>query len=164
MDIVQGDVLDPASLTPALQGVDAAYYLIHSMIAGKQGFADADRTRWHQVLFQMLRFCKKIRLEGSTDADLRLRHATLLDLYIDLFLHEIEQLLHRGLVPGCARPAQQVLVGQLQILHMDSVIEGDRLLDDGIPVSIRWSRGAGARAACGQLALLPDRPAGGKPR
>jgi 23S rRNA (adenine2503-C2)-methyltransferase len=30
----------------------------------------------------------------------------------------------------------------------------DRLLDDRVPVSIRWSRGADARAACGQLALL----------
>jgi 23S rRNA (adenine2503-C2)-methyltransferase len=36
----------------------------------------------------------------------------------------------------------------------------DRLLAQGLPVSIRWSRGAEARAACGQLALLPDRPAG----
>ena len=35
----------------------------------------------------------------------------------------------------------------------------DRLLSRGVPVSIRWSRGAEARAACGQLALLPDRPA-----
>lgn len=35
----------------------------------------------------------------------------------------------------------------------------DRLLSRGLPVSIRWSRGAEARAACGQLALLPDRPA-----
>ena len=34
----------------------------------------------------------------------------------------------------------------------------DRLLDAGTRVSIRWSRGAEARAACGQLALLPDRP------
>jgi 23S rRNA (adenine2503-C2)-methyltransferase len=34
----------------------------------------------------------------------------------------------------------------------------DRLLEAGLPVSIRWSRGAEARAACGQLALLPDRP------
>jgi 23S rRNA (adenine2503-C2)-methyltransferase len=34
----------------------------------------------------------------------------------------------------------------------------DRLLDAGTRVSIRWSRGADARAACGQLALLPDRP------
>jgi 23S rRNA (adenine2503-C2)-methyltransferase len=30
----------------------------------------------------------------------------------------------------------------------------DRLLEDRVPVSIRWSRGADARAACGQLALL----------
>jgi len=35
----------------------------------------------------------------------------------------------------------------------------DRLLDAGARVSIRWSRGAQARAACGQLALLPDAPA-----
>jgi len=32
----------------------------------------------------------------------------------------------------------------------------DRLLELGVPVSIRWSRGAEARAACGQLALLPE--------
>jgi 23S rRNA (adenine2503-C2)-methyltransferase len=31
----------------------------------------------------------------------------------------------------------------------------DRLLEAGLRVSIRWSRGAEARAACGQLALLP---------
>jgi 23S rRNA (adenine2503-C2)-methyltransferase len=34
----------------------------------------------------------------------------------------------------------------------------NRLLDAGVRVSIRWSRGAQARAACGQLALLPDTP------
>jgi 23S rRNA (adenine2503-C2)-methyltransferase len=33
----------------------------------------------------------------------------------------------------------------------------DRLLQMQVPVSIRWSRGADARAACGQLALLPDK-------
>jgi len=32
----------------------------------------------------------------------------------------------------------------------------DRLLAMGLPVSIRWSRGAEARAACGQLAVLGD--------
>ena len=30
-EIVGGDVLDPASLETALQGVDVAYYLVHSM-------------------------------------------------------------------------------------------------------------------------------------
>jgi 23S rRNA (adenine2503-C2)-methyltransferase len=39
----------------------------------------------------------------------------------------------------------------------------DRLLEQGVPTSIRWSRGTAARAACGQLALLsaPLREAGG---
>jgi 23S rRNA (adenine2503-C2)-methyltransferase len=32
----------------------------------------------------------------------------------------------------------------------------DRMLSRGVPVSIRWSRGRDARAACGQLALLPE--------
>ena len=41
----------------------------------------------------------------------------------------------------------------------------DRLLGERVPVSVRWSRGAEARAACGQLALLDnggshDRPEG----
>ena len=40
----------------------------------------------------------------------------------------------------------------------------DRLLDAGVRVSIRWSRGAQARAACGQLALLPDKPGERKTR
>jgi 23S rRNA (adenine2503-C2)-methyltransferase len=37
----------------------------------------------------------------------------------------------------------------------------DRLLDAGVRVSVRWSRGFEARAACGQLAVLPDRQAEG---
>src|SRR4051794_15828308 len=41
-EIVRGDVLDPASLAMALQGVDVAYYLIHSM--GSPGaFQEVDR-------------------------------------------------------------------------------------------------------------------------
>jgi uncharacterized protein YbjT (DUF2867 family) len=40
---VQGDVLDKASLTKAVHGCRAAYYLVHSMIAQKQKFAEADR-------------------------------------------------------------------------------------------------------------------------
>jgi 23S rRNA (adenine2503-C2)-methyltransferase len=39
----------------------------------------------------------------------------------------------------------------------------DRLLKMGVPVSVRWSRGAAARAACGQLALLPPAPLPGAP-
>ena len=41
--IAQADALDAASLLPALEGVDVAYYLIHSMAGEKAGFADRDR-------------------------------------------------------------------------------------------------------------------------
>jgi uncharacterized protein YbjT (DUF2867 family) len=41
VEVISGDVLDPASLTPALQGVDAAYYLIHSM-GGHSEFSQRD--------------------------------------------------------------------------------------------------------------------------
>jgi uncharacterized protein YbjT (DUF2867 family) len=41
-EVVAGDVLDPATLAPALEGVDVAYYLIHSM--GSTGdFENEDR-------------------------------------------------------------------------------------------------------------------------
>jgi uncharacterized protein YbjT (DUF2867 family) len=41
-EIVAADALDPASLDPALQGVDTAYYLIHSLLLGPSRFSVAD--------------------------------------------------------------------------------------------------------------------------
>ena len=40
--VVEGDVLDPASLRTAMDGVDTAYYLVHSM-AGRGAFEEKDR-------------------------------------------------------------------------------------------------------------------------
>jgi uncharacterized protein YbjT (DUF2867 family) len=42
-EVVLGDVMDPASLGRAMEGVHTAYYLIHSM-ADNETFAEADRT------------------------------------------------------------------------------------------------------------------------
>jgi len=41
-EVVKGDVLDSDSLGAALEGVDTAYYLVHSMAAGRD-FAEVDR-------------------------------------------------------------------------------------------------------------------------
>lgn len=43
-EIVAGDAADPASLDRALAGIDAAYYLIHSLAAGEHGFEARDRN------------------------------------------------------------------------------------------------------------------------
>ncbi len=42
VEVVRGDVLDAASLAPALAGIDAAYYLVHSM-GGGEDFHERDR-------------------------------------------------------------------------------------------------------------------------
>ncbi len=43
-EVVQGDVLKPATLGPALDGVGVAYYLVHSMGRGGEGdFEEMDR-------------------------------------------------------------------------------------------------------------------------
>ena len=42
IEVATGDVLDYTTLVPALQGVDTAYYLVHSMAAGEQGFEERD--------------------------------------------------------------------------------------------------------------------------
>ena len=41
VELVEGDVLQPASLTAAMDGVDAAYYLVHSLGAGAD-FSERD--------------------------------------------------------------------------------------------------------------------------
>lgn len=47
-EVVRVDLLDPTTLPPALEGVDTAYYLAHSMAGGESGFAmrDLRAARW----------------------------------------------------------------------------------------------------------------------
>ena len=45
VEIVRGDLLEEDTLTAAFDGVDIAYYLVHSMTGshGKSGFEDSER-------------------------------------------------------------------------------------------------------------------------
>jgi uncharacterized protein YbjT (DUF2867 family)/uncharacterized protein YndB with AHSA1/START domain len=43
VEVVAGDASDPASLRPALAGCGAAFYLVHSMIAAGDAYAERDR-------------------------------------------------------------------------------------------------------------------------
>jgi uncharacterized protein YbjT (DUF2867 family) len=42
-ETVLGDMLQPFTLGPVLEGIDTAYYLVHSMSAGRAGFERRDR-------------------------------------------------------------------------------------------------------------------------
>lgn len=50
VELVQGDVLDLESLKEAAAGCRIAYYLVHSMIAQKKKFVEADRRAAHNMV------------------------------------------------------------------------------------------------------------------
>ena len=58
---------------------------------------EASKDKWHDALIKMLEECKLIKLNTITNAKLKLRSASILDLYYDLFLFETETIFKHGL-------------------------------------------------------------------
>ena len=66
----------------------------------KADFAKPDekaKNKWHDALIEMLRVCRLIKLNTLTNARLKLRSASILDLYYDVFLTETETIFKHGL-------------------------------------------------------------------
>ena len=76
-----------------------------------------DSTLWQSVLLDLLRECKLIKMEGLTHAALRLRPNAILDLYVEIFLTEVERLLQEGLVKSYQRQEANlpILKGRLVV-------------------------------------------------
>jgi 5-methylcytosine-specific restriction enzyme subunit McrC len=60
--------------------------------------ADKDKEVWHGVLLDMLKACSLLTAKDVGNAPLRLRSNSILDLYFELFLSELDYLFHRGLM------------------------------------------------------------------
>ena len=58
---------------------------------------EASKDKWHNALITMLKECKLIKLNTISNARLRLKSASILDLYYDLFLSETETIFKHGL-------------------------------------------------------------------
>ena len=55
------------------------------------------KDKWHNALIDMLHECKLIKLNTISSAKLKLKSASILDLYYDLFLSETETIYKHGL-------------------------------------------------------------------
>jgi 5-methylcytosine-specific restriction enzyme subunit McrC len=60
--------------------------------------SDTEKDVWHTVLLKMLAHCKKIKVNAVSEASLRKRYQSLLDLYFELYLNEVNQLVQQGLI------------------------------------------------------------------
>lgn len=58
----------------------------------------SDLRKWRNILLQMLKESGTLRLDSLSNAMLREKENSILDVYLDLFLTEVEALLHRGMV------------------------------------------------------------------
>ena len=62
--------------------------------AGKKGNADV----WQSVLLDMLKTCHLLTAKETGNASLKLRANSILDLYFELYVQELESLLYQGLI------------------------------------------------------------------
>lgn len=66
--------------------------------ADKTPESPAQKQKWQRALVEMLRQSGFIQLDSISDARLRLRSSSLLDIYFESFLTEVDDLVHHGLV------------------------------------------------------------------
>src|SRR5690625_3612519 len=59
---------------------------------------NADKNLWQNVLLNMLKVCKKIQVESISETQLKKRYHSILDVYFELYLNEIERLVKKGLI------------------------------------------------------------------
>lgn len=70
---------------------------------------DSDYTAWHGALLNMLKICKHINVNSVSEANLKRKHNSLLDLYFEIYLDEVQSLLRAGLVKKYRRDTSNVL-------------------------------------------------------
>ncbi|WP_415374224.1 McrC family protein [Patiriisocius sp. Uisw_017] len=70
---------------------------------------DSDFTAWHGALLNMLKICKHINVNSVSEANLKRKHNSLLDLYFEMYLDEVQSLLRAGLVKQYRRDSSNVL-------------------------------------------------------
>ena len=58
---------------------------------------NADTHQWHNILMDMLKVCRLLKVETLASARLQLRSHSILELYFEIFIKEVEKLLRKGL-------------------------------------------------------------------
>lgn len=66
--------------------------------ADKHQNDDAEKAKWNSILVNMLRAVHGFEAKAPSNSHLKTKQNSVLDLYFELFVKEVEYLLHRGLV------------------------------------------------------------------
>ena len=91
-------VIDKGILFKSYVGVVQIGGLTIEILPKADKKADADKNLWQSVLLNMLKVCKRIRVESVSETQLKKRHHSILDVYFEMYLAEIERLVNKGLI------------------------------------------------------------------
>jgi len=83
--------------------------------------AGEDYRIWRTVLLDMLRICKKVNVHTVSETNLRKRHHSILELYFEMYLDEVEVLLRQGLIKKYRRKAGNTSSLKGQILFAQQI-------------------------------------------
>jgi len=61
-------------------------------------YEQASKDLWQSVLLNMLRVCKHIKIDNVSETSLKKRYNSILDVYFEMYLNEIEELVKKGLI------------------------------------------------------------------
>jgi len=78
-------------------------------------YENADKNVWQNVLLNMLKVCKYVHFESVSETQLKKRYHSILDVYFQLYLDEIDRLVKKGLIKKYRRnhSNQNALKGKL---------------------------------------------------
>lgn len=77
--------------------------------ADKVKATEEEYNTWHGALLKMLKVCKHINVTSVSEASLKQRHNSLLELYFEIYLDEVQLLLRKGLIKQYRRQTSNVL-------------------------------------------------------
>lgn len=78
-------------------------------ILPKADKADTPKSKWRNLLIGMLKAVGAFDIRSTSSSSLKIKPNTILDLYFELFIHEVEYLLHHGLIKQYRRKEGNVL-------------------------------------------------------
>lgn len=59
---------------------------------------NSDKNLWQKVLLNMLKVCKYIKVDNVSETNLKKRYNSILELYFEMYLSELESLIKNGLI------------------------------------------------------------------